>query len=36
VEFLATKDLNEIIEMKIGTLVTYIENCLALAGAIND
>ena len=36
VGFLATKDLNEIIEMKIGTLVTYIANCLALAGAIND
>ena len=35
VAFLATKDLDAIIEMKIGELVTYIANRLALAGAID-
>lgn len=35
VAFLAAKDLDEIIEMTIGELVTYIANCLALAGAID-
>ncbi|MGH3599463.1 MAG: acyl carrier protein [Pseudonocardiaceae bacterium] len=35
VGFLATKDLNEIIEMTTGDLVIYIANCLALAGAID-
>ena len=35
VAFLAAKELDEIIEMKVGELVTYIANCLALAGAID-
>jgi acyl carrier protein len=35
VAFLAAKDLDEIIEMTIGELVTYIANCVALAGAID-
>jgi acyl carrier protein len=33
--FLATKELDEIIEMTVGELVTYIANCLALTGAID-
>ncbi len=36
VAFLATKELNEIIEMTVGHLVTYIARCQALAGALND
>lgn len=35
VEFLATKEINEIIEMTVGDLVTYIANCLILADAID-
>jgi acyl carrier protein len=34
-EFLATKELDEIIEMTVGELVTHIANCLALTGAVN-
>ncbi|HEV7453374.1 MAG TPA: phosphopantetheine-binding protein [Pseudonocardiaceae bacterium] len=35
VAFLAAKEFEEIIEMTTGVLVTYIANCLALAGAID-
>ncbi|MGH3874419.1 MAG: acyl carrier protein [Pseudonocardiaceae bacterium] len=35
VAFLAAKELDEIIEMTVGELVTYIMNCLSLAGAID-
>ena len=35
VAFLAAKELNEIIEMTTGEVVTYIAGCLALAGAID-
>jgi acyl carrier protein len=35
VAFLATKELDEIIEMTVGEVVTYIANCLAFAGAID-
>jgi acyl carrier protein len=35
VAFLASKELDEIIEMTIGELVTYIANCLTLASAID-
>ncbi len=35
VAFLATKELDEIIEMTTGELVTYIASCLAPAGAID-
>ncbi|MDQ2791738.1 MAG: hypothetical protein DLM60_00855 [Pseudonocardiales bacterium] len=34
-EFLASKELDEIIEMTVGELVTYIANCSALADAID-
>ncbi|MGH3865068.1 MAG: acyl carrier protein [Pseudonocardiaceae bacterium] len=33
--YLAAKELDEIIEMTIGELVTYIASCLTLAGAID-
>lgn len=33
--FLAAKELDEIIEMTVGELVTYIANCSALASAID-
>jgi acyl carrier protein len=33
--FLAAKELDEIIEMTVGELVTYIANCLAPMGAID-
>lgn len=35
VRFLADKTLNEIINMTVGDVVTYIANCLALAGALD-
>ncbi len=35
VSFLAAKELDEIIEMTVGELVTYVASCLALAGAID-
>jgi len=35
VAFLATKELDEIIDMTVGEVVTYIANCSALAGAID-
>jgi acyl carrier protein len=35
VAFLATKELDEIIEMTVGEVVTYIANCSALADAID-
>lgn len=35
VAFLADKDLDEIIEMTIGEVVTHIRNCVALTGAID-
>ena len=35
VAFLADKTLNEIIDMTVGDVVTYIANCLALAGALD-
>jgi acyl carrier protein len=35
VAFLADKTLNEIIDMTVGDVVTYIVNCLALAGALD-
>lgn len=35
VAFLATKELDEIIEMTVGEVVTYIAGCSALAGAID-
>lgn len=35
VDFLATKELDEIIAMTVGEVVTYITNCLTLAGAID-
>ena len=35
VAFLADKTLNEIINMTVGDVVTYIMNCLALAGAVD-
>ena len=35
VAFLATKELDEIIEMTVGEVVTYIANCVAFAGAID-
>jgi acyl carrier protein len=36
VAFLATKDLDEIIEMTVGDLVTHVARCQALADALND
>jgi acyl carrier protein len=36
VAFLATKDLDEIIEMTVGDLVTHVARCQALTGALND
>jgi acyl carrier protein len=36
VAFLATKELNEIIVMTVGHLVTYIANCQPLAATLND
>ena len=35
VAFLATKELDEIIDMTVGEVVTYIANCLAFADAID-
>ncbi len=35
VAFLATKELDEIIDMTVGHLVTHIARCLALASAFN-
>ena len=35
VAFLATKELDEIIEMTTGAVVTYIVSCLTLASAID-
>ena len=35
VAFLATKELDEIIDMTVGEVVTYIATCSALAGAID-
>ncbi|MGH3815271.1 MAG: phosphopantetheine-binding protein [Pseudonocardiaceae bacterium] len=35
VAFLAAKELNEIVEMTVGEVVTYIASRLALAGAID-
>jgi acyl carrier protein len=35
VAFLAAKELDEIITMTVGEVVTYIVNCSALAGAID-
>ena len=35
VAFLAAKELDEIIEMTVGEVVTYIADCLALAGAVD-
>ena len=35
VAFLATKELDEVIEMTVGEVVTYIANCLAFASAID-
>ncbi len=35
VAFLAAKELDEIIEMTVGEVVTYIAGCLALAGAVD-
>jgi acyl carrier protein len=35
VAFLATKELDEIIEMTVGEVVTYIANCSTLAAAID-
>ncbi len=35
VDFLATKELDEIIEMTVGEVVTYIANCSTLAGTID-
>jgi acyl carrier protein len=35
VAFLASKELDEIIEMTVGEVVTYIANCLAFADAID-
>ena len=35
VAFLAAKELDEIIQMTVGELVTYIASCLAFAGAID-
>jgi len=35
VAFLATKELDEIIEMTVGHVVTYIANCLTLASAVD-
>jgi acyl carrier protein len=35
VAFLATKELDEIIEMTVGEVVTYIAGHLALAGAVD-
>ena len=35
VAFLAAKELDEIIEMTVGEVVTYIASCLALAGAVD-
>ena len=35
VAFLATKELDEIIEMTVGEVVTYTAGCLALAGAVD-
>jgi acyl carrier protein len=35
VAFLAAKELDEIIEMTTGEVVTYIASCLALAGTID-
>jgi acyl carrier protein len=36
VAFLATKDLDEIIDMTIGEVVTYIVGCLAPVGATSN
>jgi acyl carrier protein len=35
VAFLAAKELDEIIDMTVGEVVTYIAGCLALAGAVD-
>lgn len=35
VAFLATKELDEIIDMTVGHLVTHIARCLAFASALN-
>ncbi len=35
VAFLANKELDQIIEMTVGELVTYIAGCLALTGAFD-
>ncbi len=35
VAFLATKELDEIVEMTVGRLVTYIASCLALSSVLN-
>ena len=35
VAFLADKTLNEIVDMTVGDVVTYIVDCLALAGALD-
>jgi acyl carrier protein len=35
VSFLADKTLNEIIDMTVGDVVTYIANCLALTAALD-
>ena len=35
VAFLAAKELDQIIEMTVGELVTYIASCLTLTGALN-
>ena len=35
VAFLATKELDEIIEMTVGQVVTYIASCLTLASALD-
>ena len=35
VAFLAAKELDEIIEMKVGEVVTYVTSCLAHADAVN-
>lgn len=35
VAFLATKELDEIMEMTVGEVVTYIASCVALASAVD-